>query len=911
MNKLMSGLVVLSSASLAVIVDAILKGVLLLALAFVVVLLMRKASAAGRHLVWLLAVVSLLLLPVLSGVLPGWRVLPQWRTLDFPTTPQPAVSAVPPLHPDPEELPAIRLSPERAENSNSLGSSPNAPWQSEPAEGTVTESLLPAKPIGEETIRWGPMVMGVWLAGLLVALVPVGLGAASLWRIRRRTCPVTDGCWLKRIEELSIKIGLRRPVRLLLSSERVMPMVWGHLHPKLLMPERAEKWSEDRLRVVLLHELAHVKRRDCLTNALTRLVCALYWFNPLVWVVAWRMRVEREHACDDIVIRTGANAPDYAEELLQLATGLKISRWAPGNALAITRKSTLEGRLLAIVDQGRNRRGLTRVSLCVGLALVAMTVVPIAMLQGQNDGRGRSFVADQPAAGEDKTVWAVGNPVEDEIVADHPTLTVQAKIAGVVRDPDGLPLGGVEIDLCPNFPDTVQSKSDGTFEIVWNDDGFYGEDAVFYIFARDKGRDMGLALPVSKASTPLDLVLKPAVTLVGRVVDDNGKGIANAKLHPMLRASTWNSSFGGDYRNPLRTDANGFYEIKSLPPDNRYSLTAWAQGYGETRVDLVDTREAVNKRLDVEVMTLATANLRVSGQVVDDEGRPVAKARVDTSRSGEGQPNVNATTDAQGQFVLDGLCEGDVYVWVSSAGKEDLLGHATVEAGASNIKLVVGEGRPAHRYIRSKTYDETLATEQFVAGQAVDESGLPVAGVPVNVTAILREREEGKFTRTYSTYNRLGDVTDDQGRFIIKVDEDAAYCLLFSPKRQAAIIQYDVPMKTKDLQVTLPQGGTVSGRLVRIQNGRKVPIPNVEVKIERTRTRLGSFSDLGSDQDRTTKTDENGGFRFKHLRTVYRSGKNKGTYDARTWELSYGDLKQTLGFYDNQKTLDVELVITP
>ncbi len=71
MNKLMSGLVALSGASLAVIVDAILKGVLLLALAFVVVLLMRKASAASRHLVWLLAVVSLLLLPVLSGVLPG------------------------------------------------------------------------------------------------------------------------------------------------------------------------------------------------------------------------------------------------------------------------------------------------------------------------------------------------------------------------------------------------------------------------------------------------------------------------------------------------------------------------------------------------------------------------------------------------------------------------------------------------------------------------------------------------------------------------------------------------------------------------------------------------------------------------------------------------------------------------
>lgn len=391
MNKLMSGLVVLSGASLAVIVDASLKGMLLLALACVVVLLMRRASAANRHQVWLLAVVSLLLLPVLSGVLPGWRVLPQWVGPGLPVTPRPSVSVAAPLHPDPEELPAIRVSPGQAENSNSPDSRSNTPWQGEPAEAAVPEALPPAQSIGGKTIRWGPIVMGVWLAGLMVALVPVGLGASSLWRIRRRTCPVTDGCWLKRIEVLSNEIGLRRPVSLLLSSERVMPMVWGLLRPKLLMPAEAEKWPEDRLRMVLLHELAHVKRWDCLTNALTRLVCALYWFNPLVWVLAWRMRVERERACDDIVLRTGANAPDYADELLQLTSGLKTSMWVPGNALAMARKSTLEGRLLAIVDKGRNRLGLTRVALCVGLALVAMTVVPMAMLQGQHDGRGGSF----------------------------------------------------------------------------------------------------------------------------------------------------------------------------------------------------------------------------------------------------------------------------------------------------------------------------------------------------------------------------------------------------------------------------------------------------------------------------------------------------------------------------------------
>ena len=222
-------------------------------------------------------------------------------------------------------------------------------------------------------------------------------------------------------------------------------------------------------------------------------------------------------------------------------------------------------------------------------------------------------------------------------------------------------------------------------------------------------------------------------------------------------------------------------------------------------------------------------------------------------------------------------------------GQKRLSSRATVEAGASNIRLTVDEGRPANRHIRTKSNAEILATGQFVAGRVVDESDQPVGGVPVNVQAIRRERDNGKFSWTYSNYNTLGDVTDDQGRFIIAVEEDAAYCLLFSPRQQAAIIQYDVPMKTEDLQVTLPKGGTVNGRLVQIQNGQKVPIPNVEVKIEQTDR--ASYSHLGFDRDRTARTDESGRFSFKHLRTLYRADRYEGTNDVRVWEVSYGDLK--------------------
>ena len=115
--------------------------------------------------------------------------------------------------------------------------------------------------------------------------------------------------------------------------------------------------------MVLLHELAHVKRRDCLTHLVAQIACAAYWFNPLAWMAARRLRTERERACDDLVLASGTRGSDYADQLLDIARVMRAGRFPAvlaGASLAMAQRSQLEGRLMAILDPSVPRRGLTR-----------------------------------------------------------------------------------------------------------------------------------------------------------------------------------------------------------------------------------------------------------------------------------------------------------------------------------------------------------------------------------------------------------------------------------------------------------------------------------------------------------------------------------------------------------------------
>ncbi len=393
---------------LPLLLDIGIKSVVILTLALGVTYAMRRSPAAARHLVWNIAVVSVLALPALTYLLPGLAVLPAMgvvtttpttQVIDEPTDPTPgaapaARTVTTPLPSDPPRQPSPSVAPDAdslasvdaVASSAEVGDEPASPAASASAEAAAAPPGKAATPlpatITELALPWLPWI---WLGGAAFALLPLLLGWISLWQLRRMSQPITDGSWHHLLAELKRELGLRRGVALLKSPCRTVPMTWGvvadvlpNVNANVLIPEQASDWSADRRRAVLLHELAHVKRRDCLTQTLTQLACALYWFNPLVWLAGQRMLVERERACDDMVLLNETRASDYAEHLLEIATGPQAGYFAAHAGIAMARASKLDGRLVAILDQHRNRRAMSRVGVALTIALLGAVVVPVA-----------------------------------------------------------------------------------------------------------------------------------------------------------------------------------------------------------------------------------------------------------------------------------------------------------------------------------------------------------------------------------------------------------------------------------------------------------------------------------------------------------------------------------------------------
>ncbi len=342
-------------------VGAAWKGSAVIGVAWIAARALGRRSAAMRHIVWTGAFAALVALPPLSVSLPGLGV-PLARVAQAPGAILQATAVT------------------RQAGGGALA-------QPDRGQG------LPA-PYTPSSLDWRWALLMVWAAGAAAMFTKLAVGWVAIHRIRRASSPCTD----VDASVARVLLGIRRRVDILEMRREGMPMTLGFWRPAVLVPVDAAAWSGERRRVVLLHEFAHVARRDVASHLVARASLSLYWWNPLAWM-AWRaFLIERERAADDVVLRAGVRASDYARHLLDIARALRARPeidWA--GALAMARPSQLEGRLRAILDAGVNRSAPARASIAVAAALACAIVAPVAALRGQ-DEQAQAVPADVDAA---------------------------------------------------------------------------------------------------------------------------------------------------------------------------------------------------------------------------------------------------------------------------------------------------------------------------------------------------------------------------------------------------------------------------------------------------------------------------------------------------------------------------------
>src|SRR5690348_8633183 len=344
----------------------LLKATALLVLALGATTLLRRASAGTRHLVWLATLAGILLLPAVSmwtpirlAIVPA-RLMPSLPQLSAPPTAPPAAAT--------PSSPAIDVAPPTA--------TPVVSTQARPAPSAPLAPALPNEPAFP---IWTTILL-LWGAAAVVLFVWLAFGALSVRRIVKSGRVLGERAWTAPLCEIADRLDLDSVPRLLSSPLIEMPFACGVVEPTIVLPASAEQWSDSRRRAVLFHELAHVKRRDLVGHTLGRVACALYWFHPLVWTAARRLRAESERACDDLVLSCGARASDYADHLLDIV--ISVRRYgAPATAMPMARRRELEGRVLAILDPAVARIGPGRIqsaTLLVGFGALALSVAAMA-----------------------------------------------------------------------------------------------------------------------------------------------------------------------------------------------------------------------------------------------------------------------------------------------------------------------------------------------------------------------------------------------------------------------------------------------------------------------------------------------------------------------------------------------------
>lgn len=570
-----------------------------------------------------------------------------------------------------------------------------------PSNRAPLRSLGPTDMAEETNIRsrgWVAATALVWICGFVLMLVR-GLRSIAAARRLVRGPECEDHELLGLLNATRSRLGLRRPVRLVLADALSSPIVWGVWRPVLLLPASlAGNLSVAELEAVFAHELAHVRRYDHVVNLVQMLIESILFFNPAVWWISRQIRLEREACCDAAAARLTENPVGYASLLAAHAERQAGARAIPAvtPALAATSHGTLLDRVRRILSPS-HRPGMRLSWFTCVLLIVVSGAVLYGLYRGTDVAVG---VAAEIMSDEERietitdqarqtTPAIIEEPAFDEVrirgqVVIVPSLTTvdEVHIQSYVRQENHSAMSGIGT-TAGEFDVTVPA---GTIWLF-----FSHRDAAVSIlgpFGPQDGPDIADQMVVITEGEDVTL----------RVVDDENQPAAGVTVSA---SAVVHGNGIGSARGV--TDDEGIVHLSHISPDNEYSLVLSGHGYQKN-----DPPDARLNPEEVATLTVSRA-LPARGVVVDERGQPIPGVQIReyiTQRQGHtnnagGIEDSLATTDANGEFVLDQLRDGWRYHLLLQHSRFADAVLADVEAGDEGIRGTMAPGVT----VRGKVHD--------------------------------------------------------------------------------------------------------------------------------------------------------------------------------------------------------------
>ncbi len=569
------------------------------------------------------------------------------------------------------------------------------------SEDTSAASIESDKFAGATGFPWALLAACVYAGGVVLLAVRLAMSLRAVRMLRRSGLRLTDSDWLDAVDRWRDRLGIRKTVAMVRTDRVSVPTALGWVRPMILLPvSLAGARAAGHRDAILVHELAHVRRRDYLWQLILRVVQVIYWPHPLTWVMGRLVAGARERACDALCVHYLQNPQSYRATLVEVAAKLLDPASIRPEPL-----STPMARSARLTRRLRRIDGKSRVTRClagwpVRTVIAALAVVVVGVIAPIELAR-RSAEAKEAAAPTPPTTKT--DPDAHARTLDFHVLHAETR----------QPLPGVALKIWLN---------DDKEKHVTDEQGRYriklpaAKLKTFCVRASAPGfvpLQVTFRCPHVHLDIPERYTLKlpPGTSIGGVVRDESGKPIQGATVKIWLSGQDHAMrAVLFDRDDPLKTDAQGRWRCDGMPADfEDVRVDVWHLDFVEDERRWRRQPPRPETLRDMSHVTVLKRGITIEVKVQDEAGKPIQDARVFAGTRNFVHQMHERRTDEEGRLRLGGGKPGRTFITVYAPGYVPARRSIIVSAGLDPVVFRLG---PPHR----------------IHGWVVDRSGKPVPG---------------------------------------------------------------------------------------------------------------------------------------------------------------------------------------